>query len=223
MKFYRGSIAAAVIGAVVSVHAWAQAPALDVGLVNLLAGDVSYQSGNATAGKAQSFMKVREGDRFTVSSGAQVRVVYFQGGRQETWKGPAAFRAGSQQSDASSGAPSEVVTLPLTVPQKLSQVPELIQIARLGRSGGVQVRGTAKAPKLTAEQLAEVYSAKDVYRKLRALSTADDITPELYLYAVLQDYLLYEEMKPVVAEMAKRQPASADVQELVGWVNSKTQ
>ena len=57
---------------------------------------------------------------------------------------------------------------------------------------------------------------------MRAASANDDITPELYLYSVLQDFLLYDEMKPVVEEMAKRQPASADVQDLVAWVKSKT-
>lgn len=30
-------------------------------------------------------------------------------------------------------------------------------------------------------------------------------------------------MKPVVDEMAKRQPANAEIQELVAWVRSRTQ
>ncbi|MBI2319291.1 MAG: hypothetical protein HYU75_20415, partial [Betaproteobacteria bacterium] len=149
----------AVLGAAVSFQALGQAA--DVGLVNMLTGDVSYQSADAAPAKTQVFMKVRQGDRFTLPAGAQVRVVYFDGGRQETWKGPGAFRAGSRQSEPSSGSPAEVTRLPATVPHRISQVPELIQIARLGRSGGVQVRGTAKAPRLTAEQQAEVASARD--------------------------------------------------------------
>ena len=221
MTTIRTFLGVALLGAAVSYQALAQAP--DVGLVNMLTGDVSYQSGSAAPGKAQAFMKVRQGDRFTVPAGAQVRVVYFDGGRQEMWRGPGAFRAGNRQSDASSGSPAEVVTLPTSVPQRISQIPELIQIAKLGRSGGVQVRGVAKAPRLTAEQQTEVASARDIYRKLRALSTADDITPELYLYTVLQDYLLYDDMKPLAEDMAKRQPSNSDVQELLAWVKSKTQ
>ena len=200
----------------------AHAQSADVGLVNLLQGDVSYQPDGAPSSKAQAFMKVRQGDRFNVAAGSQIRVVYFQGGRQETWRGPAAFKAGAQQSDASSGQPASVSTLPGSVPQKIAQVPELIQIAKLGRSGGVAVRGGGKPPRLTAEQLAEVTSAKDTYKKMRASSSSEDITPELYLYSVLQDYLLYDDMKPVVEEMAKRQPSSNEVQELVSWVKSKT-
>ena len=92
--------------------------------------------------------------------------------------------------------------------------------------------GTPNAPDLamsvasdeamTADQLAEVNGAKDTYKKMRAASANDDITPELYLYSVLQDYLLYDDMKPVVDEMAKRQPGNTEVNELVSWVKSKT-
>ena len=54
-------------------------------------------------------------------------------------------------------------------------------------------------------------------------AAADDITPEIYLYSVLQDHLLYNEMKPVVEEMTKRQPANADVAELAAYVKAKTE
>ncbi len=220
MKTIKTAFSAALVGAAIMVGG-AQAQSLDVGLVNMLAGEVSYASEGAAAAKVQAFMKVRQGDRFTVPAGGAVRVVYFQGGRQETWKGPASFKAGARQGEG--GTPTEVTVLPASVPQKIAQVPELIQIAKLGRSGGVAVRGAAKAPRLSAEQQAEVKAAKDTYGKLRSQVGADDITPELYLYSVLQDYLLYDDMRPVVDEMSKRQPTSTEVQELAAWVKSRTQ
>jgi len=220
MKTIKTAFSAALVGAAIMVGG-AQAQSLDVGLVNMLAGEVSYASEGAAAAKVQAFMKVRQGDRFTVPAGGAVRVVYFQGGRQETWKGPASFKAGARQGEG--GTPTEVTVLPASVPQKIAQVPELIQIAKLGRSGGVAVRGAAKAPRLSAEQQAEVKAAKDTYGKLRSQLGADDITPELYLYSVLQDYLLYDDMRPVVDEMSKRQPTSTEVQELAAWVKSRTQ
>jgi hypothetical protein len=196
--------------------------AADVGLINQLSGDVSYSSGAQNA-KARAFMKVREGDRFTVPAGGQVRVVYFQGGRQETYAGPASFTAGAQQGAVQSGAQPQVTVLPSGVPQKIAQTPELIQIAKLGRSGGVTVRGAAREQRLTPQQQAEVRSAHDTYRQMRSSAAADDITPELYLYAVLQDHLLYNDMKAVAAEMARRQPGNADVAELVAYVKAKTE
>jgi len=220
MTAYRTMMIATMLGAAAATSAFGQAA--DVGLVNMLAGDVTYQS-DSTAAKARPYMKVRQGDRFSVPAGAQVRVVYFQGGRQETWKGPAAFRAGSQASEPASGTPAEVATLPAAVPQQISQIPELIQIARLGRSGGVQVRGAGAPPRVIEDQQAEVAKAKDTYRAMRAQASPDDITPELYLYSVLQDYLMYEDMKPVVDEMMKRQPANADVQALADYAKTRAE
>ena len=139
----------------------------DVGLINQLSGEVSYSSG-AQNTRAQAFMKVREGDKFTVPAGAQVRVVYFQGGRQESYSGPATFTAGTQQSSVQSGAQPQVTVLPSGVPQRISQTPELIQIAKLGRSGGVTVRGAVREQRLTPQQQAEVRAAQDVYKEMRA-------------------------------------------------------
>ena len=210
------------IGAAALVFGATVFAASDVGLVNHLTGDVSYTSGASTA-KAQAYMKVREGDKFTVPAGGLVRVVYFQGGRQESFSGPATFTAGTQQSAIQSGAQPQVVVLPAGVPQKISQTPELMQIAKLGRSGGVAVRGTARETRLTPQQQAEVRQARDTYTKLRTDTPADDITPELYLYSVLQDHLLYGDMKTVVAEMSKRQPNNPDVAVLAEYVKVKTE
>jgi len=211
-----------VVSAVLIIGATAAFAATgDVALVNQLSGNVSYASGKESS-KATPFMKVREGDRFTVPSGAQVRIVYLQSGRQESYGGPAAFTAGAQQSMVQSGSQPQISMLPAGVSQKISQTPELIQIARLGRSGGVAVRGTVREARLNPQQQAEVRQAQETYKKLRAQAGADDITPELYLYAVLQDNLLYEDMKPVVEDMARRQPGNADVATLVEYVRVKT-
>jgi hypothetical protein len=198
------------------------AAADDVGLINYLTGDVSYTSAG-TAAKARPFMKIRTGDKFTVPSGAQMRVVYFDGGRQESFSGPAAFTAGAKQSTVQSGSQPQVVVLPSGVAQKISQTPELIQIAKLGRSGGVAVRGTGPAQRQTAQQAAEVRQARETYEQLRKSAAADDIIPEIYLYTVLQENLLYDDMKPVVAEMQKRQPKSPDVAAMVEYVKVKTE
>ena len=203
---------------VAAMLAAASAFANDVGLINHLAGNVSYTSGSSTA-KAEPFMKVRDGDRISVTAGAVLRVVYFQDGRQESYMGPASFTAGARQSRVQSGSQPQVTTLPAGVSQKISQTPELIHIARLGRSGRVAVRGDVR---LTPQQQAEVRQARQTYEELRRSAPADDVTPELYLYSVLQDHLLYKDMKIVVSEMQRRQPANPDVAVMVDYVKLKT-
>lgn len=209
--------AAALLGVALGVSAQSS----DVGLVNQIAGDVAYTAQGGTQSKAQAYMKVRQGDRFTLPDGAQLRLVYFNGSRQETWKGPASFKAGSQQSEALSGQVANASQLPSGVAQKIAQVPNLVQIAKLGRSGGIAVRGGGKPGRLSPDQQAEVSQAKAVYAEMRQKASAEDITPELYFYSVLQDHLLYEDMKTVTDEMLKRAPNNADAKELAAYVQSR--
>jgi hypothetical protein len=147
----------------------------DVGLVNFLAGEVVYQ-----AGKAKAYMKVREGDRFDIPAGAKLRLVYFAGARQERWEGPASLSAGKRGSTPLAGKPAEVVVLPASVPQRLARIPDLTQSARFG---GVVVRG--QKPPAATETEESLREARATYARLRRELPADDLTPELFLYAAL--------------------------------------
>jgi hypothetical protein len=190
----------------------------DVGLVNLVSGDVTFAAASGNPGKVLAFMKVRDGDRINVPAGAQVRVVFFEGARQERWTGPASFRAGKSAGEPVSGKAAEVTTLPAGASQRMAQVPQLVQIAKLG---GIQVRGMTRTQKASADQQSAVNEARAAYEKMRKEMPADDITPELYLYAVLHDYLLYADMKTVAEEMLRKQPGNEDVKQLLAWVNGR--
>ena len=201
----------------VSAAAWAQGG--DVGLVNLVSGGVTYAPPSGSPGEATPFMRVRDGDRFNVSTGGQVRIVYFTSSRQERWFGPASFRAGKGAGEAISGKPAEITPLPAGVPQRIARVPELMQSAKLG---GIQVRGgLTRQQEASLDQQATVREARETYEQMRKEMPADDITSDLYLYAVLHDYLLYGDMKVVVEEMLRKQPGNDDVKQLLVWVNGR--
>lgn len=194
------------------------AQVVDVGLVQQVTGDVTYVSSTGS-GKVQAFMKVRQGDRFTVPASAQVQLVYLQNGRRETWRGPASFNAGAEHSDAVRGTVQAVAKLPVGVSQKIQKIPDMIQMTRLG---GIQVRSAPK-PRSDAEQKAELAAARATYAQLRQQLPPDDITAELYLFSVLQDNLLYDEMKTLVDEMVRKQPASAEPRQLAEWLRGRMQ
>jgi hypothetical protein len=194
--------------------------AQDVGLINHLSGDASYQSG-ATRAKAAAYMKIRQGDRFTLAPGAQLRIVYFQGGRQESYTGPARLVAGKDASKVESGAAPQVSTLPAGVSQRIQKTPELVAIAKLGRAGGVTVRSGLRPKPLSPEQEAEVKHARATYEEMRRSAAEDDILPEMFLYSVLDEHRLYRDMKVVVSEMQRRQPGNADIAAMADYVESK--
>jgi hypothetical protein len=192
----------------------------DVGVVNHLAGLVTVTNGINTA-KAQAYMNIRQGDIFEVPAGVVVKVAYFQSGRQETFAGPASFVVGNLQSTVRTGVSPQVSQLPTGVLQKVSQTPDLLQIAKLGSTAAQH--GSPREQRLTPQQQAEVRQAREIYTRIRGETPSDDITPELYLYSVLQDHLLYGEMKSLVAEMARRQPGNRDVAVLTEYVRLKTE
>lgn len=202
--------ALALLGASALAHAQG-----DVGLVNLVAGDVRFIPQAGQPGKVAAFMKVREGDRFELPAGGQVRVVYFEGARQERWQGPASFRALKLQGAPIKGAPAEVAKLPAVSSARMARVPELMQNAKLG---GIQVRSAQSSRPVHKEAVDE---AKATYQTLRKRLPDDDITPELYLFSALNDYQLYEDMAPLVDEMKRKQPQSEDVKSLASWLASR--
>ena len=85
------------------------------------------------------------------------------------------------------------------------------------------MRSGAKPKPLTASQKAEVKEARATYRELRQKTARADITPELFLYAVLDERGLYPDTKAVVSEMRRRQPDNADLAALAEYVEAKSQ
>jgi len=191
----------------------------DVGLVNRVSGDVRFVPVNGASAPVKPFMRVREGDRFNLAAGAQLRVVFFEGSRQERWAGPASFRAARAQAEATSGTAAEVAQLPAGSPQRIARIPDLMQNAKLG---GIQVRGAARSASPGGKPAGTVAEARATYEEMKRALPADDITPELYYYAALQEHGKYAEMQAVVQEMQRKAPASEDVKALADWVNKKT-
>lgn len=208
MIAHRRFLAAALL---LCAPAFAQAAA-DVALVNRVSGDVSHISPGGIPKKARAFMMVQQGDRFAIPAGGSLRIVYFAGGRQETWTGPASFRAAAGQGQRIGGRNPQVATLPPSVASSLARVPELIRSANLpGKSARVTHRS------LSAQERADLAEAKITYGKMRATAPAEDVTPELYLFSVLQGYALYDQLGAVAENMRRRQPRSDEIRALATW------
>lgn len=196
--------------AMLAVPAIALAQA-DIALVDLVSGDVTYGS---PRGRATAYMKVREGDRFTIARGAQVRLMYFKSAKQEHYAGPASFTATATGGQLHTGSPPRVTDVPSVVPSRLSRIPELVQHAKLG---GVALRGT---PKPRPDDAA-LRTARADYDRLRGQASGDDITPQLFLFSVLADYHRYEEMAQLTDEMLRKQPNNDEVKTLAAWVRTQ--
>ena len=203
-----------------STQTAALAQSADVGLVNQVMGEVTYASGTG-GGKAQAYMKMRQGDRVTVPAGAQVKLIYFANGRLETWRGPSSFTAGAAGSSPITGTVFQIVSVPTLVPQSIAKMPELVQMSKLG---GIQVRGARKYfASLDADEQAQVAAAWENYHNLRKLLPPEDITSEQYLLPILQRHLLYDDVKVVLDSLLRKQPENAEAKQLAAWVRARAQ
>lgn len=180
----------------------------DVGLVNALQGDVSYQGKDGPARKAQAYMRLRHGDKVVLAAGASIRISYTTANRQESWTGPGSFVATSTGGELLKGNKPEISQLPAAVPQKLARVSELMNTSRVG---GLVVR-SVKAQTPTSKE--EVAAAVATYESMRASAAANDVTPELFLYSVFQEHGMVDDLKIVAREMMLRQPDNPDIQQL---------
>lgn len=208
MKINKLKLLIAFVGSLVGGIALAQDAGGDVGLVNSLQGDVSYQGKEGPARKAQAYMRLRHGDKVTVAAGAAIRISYTTANRQESWTGPSSFVATSTGGEVLKGNKPEIVQLPAAVPQKLARVSELMNTSRVG---GLVVRSVKAQSASSKEEVAEAVAA---YESMRAKAAPNDVTPELFLYSVFQENGMVDDLKIVAKEMMSRQPENPEIRQL---------
>ncbi len=174
-------------------------------------------------------MKIRRGDSLSIPAGSLVQLVYFQSGRKETWRGPAVITAedGASRAENESAAKGQgaVELLPSEASQGLRRIPALLDQARLGRSGVIQVRGPNDGVRKTVmpgkKEQAEIARAREVYQRWREQAGPQDVTPELNLLGSLAEQQQYAEMEKVIQNALRRQPDNEALRELEQWLRGR--
>jgi hypothetical protein len=204
-----------------------RAATADVGLVTKLAGEVTYfnEAFQKEPAKARAFMKIRQGDRFTLAAGAEVRLVYFASAIQETWQGPAVLMVGVDKSQPAAGVGQpRVQALAADAAGGVKRLPALLQgkrpvlagqtADRLTYTGQIAVRGAdskgeEEVPPLSPQAQSEIMSAEAVYQKAVKEAAPDDILPELVLMGVLAEHRRYRRMETILEIAYRKQPDTA--------------
>jgi hypothetical protein len=90
-------------------------------------------------------------------------------------------------------------------------------VETLVKSGGVMDNIHARQGMIRVRSLltaAKVKEAESRYTELRAQTTDDDITPEIFLLTTLDELKAYQSMKKPLGEMLRRQPDNAEAKAL---------
>ena len=158
----------------------------------------------ADAQEVRAFAHLQAGQTLVLTAQARLQVLYLQGGRQETWFGPAQLKLGEAQSQLLSGTAPQIKSLPPAVVQALGKTHELMSDPK-ARQGMIRFR---------AIPAAKVREAQEQYGQLREQLPFEDITPELFLLGQLEILRAYSAMRAPLREMLLRQPQQPEVRAL---------
>lgn len=163
-----------------------------------------FQNPGKEAQPVPAFAKLFTGTKVTLVKEAKLQLVYLDGGRQESWTGPASFKIGDKESIAEKGSP-KAKTLPPFMVLALTKSPGVIKDIK-ARQGMIRVRSLMAARKIR--------EAEKNYARMRAETADDDITPEIYLLTTLDQFKSYKKMRGPLEEIIKRQPNNVEAKEL---------
>jgi len=178
-----------------------QALAADAALITLLQGEATVESEKGIKRPAVAFLKLASGDRLQLKPSARLQVVYFEGGRQETWSGSGVIELSSKEG-RSATLQAEVKQLSPLLVKQIAKTPGAGQH---GRAGMVVMRSLTPPGKV--EQLEKQYG------EFRQEATADDLTPEVFYLSGLIELKEYARAKTVLSMLRSRSdnPAAKDV------------
>lgn len=128
-------------------------------------------------------------------------MVFFDGGRQETWQGAGALEVGSVSSRAlKGGVQAEVRTLPAILVRQLSKTPAPDGSVKAG-----MIRMRSISPAGTLE------SVEKNYADLRRQADAGDRSPELYLLASYLELREFDKLEGFLGQLRDKSPADAQL------------
>ncbi|MBL0207546.1 MAG: hypothetical protein IPP84_06110 [Propionivibrio sp.] len=182
------------LGSVLLVLLSMGASATEVGLVTAVAGNVKLQEEKSVASELKPFVKVREGDRLMMESNARLQVVYFEGGRQETWSGRGALEVGSVSSKAIKGTMQpEIKTLPAILVKQLAKTPAQDDHVKTGM---IRMRSMPPYDKLE--------TVEKNYDEMRKQAVAGDLNPELYLLASYFELREFDKLEALLRQLNEK-------------------
>ena len=184
-----------------SMAAWGAA---EVGLVTAVAGGIKLQDEKKAESDLKSFIKLRPGDRLKMDGTARLQLVYFDGGRQETWQGAGQLEVGGAASKLlKGGLQPEVKTLPAILVKQLSKTPSADGNVKAGM---VRMRSMPSGGTLE--------SIERNYADLRQKADPGDRNPELYLLSGYFELREYERLERLLAQLGEKAPNDLELRTL---------
>lgn len=175
--------------------------AADAVLVTAVQGAVTVEGIGSGKTTLEPFVRLKEGDKLTLTAGSQANLLFVGGGRMEIWRGAGAVQLGETEGKATAGKPElQTRQLPPEIARQMNRTPSTTQE---GRVGMLRMRSI---PKLDAVNRLE----RD-YADLRSKAAATDTTPEIFLLAGLYDLRQYARLEEELKRVSEAFPQDANI------------
>lgn len=179
----------------------ASAFAAEAGLVTALSGNAKLKDDKSVITELKPFVKLKEGDRVIMDGVARVQVVYFEGGRQETWLGSGELAIGGTTSKVLKGnLQSETKTLPAILVKQLTKTPSAEGNVKTGM---IRLRSIPSREKTEA--------AESEYARLRSQADESDRNPELYLLSSYLELHEYDKLESFLKQLGEKYPNDSQI------------
>ena len=168
-------------------------------IITALQGRVTFEQDAPVPRPAAAFARLHPGDKLQLAADGGVQIVYFQTGRQESWRGPVRLDVGEGESKAPAGAAGpQVRVLPAMLVRQLVKTPTA---DAAGRVGAVRMRSIV--PPDAGAKLEENFEG------LKRQTEAGDRTPELYLLAGLYELKEFDRIEALLRKWGEESPGDA--------------
>ena len=174
-------------------------PRADVAMVTFIHGGVcrvAVQGPQAV----QPFVKLKQGDVLALERNARLQIVYFAGGRHETWSGKGRLEIAEAKSLRYRLPQPAIKVLPAAIINQIAKTPVL---DGQGQSRIVRTRAIA-----TPAAIAQV---EKTYNRLRRDADQDDLNPELFLLSGLFEMRELERVEQVLGNLQKNRRGNPEV------------
>lgn len=185
------------------VFACSQAWAAEVALVTSVHGRV-LRLADVVPVQVEAFVKLKEGDRLSLEKDAQLQVVYFENGRQETWSGAGRIELTAREGKASGLPAAQVKLLPLVMARQLARTPALDSQGR----GGVTRLRTLQRPDAVAK-------LEETYQDLRVRAGREELEPEMFLLSGLYEMRELDRVEKVLGDLKTGWPNNPEAALLI--------
>jgi hypothetical protein len=184
-----------------SVSAWA----VEAGLLTAVSGTVLLLDDKAAASGLKPFVKVRDGDHLALQENSRLQIVFFDGGRQETWQGAGVLEVGSTSSKVLKGSlQPEVKTLPAILVKQLSKTPSPDSGVKAGM---IRMRSVPTPEK--------VELAEKSYADFRKQSEPADRNPEIFIFAAYFELREFEKLEALLKSLGESSPKDPELNALI--------